>query len=150
MTAQETTEIPPTNSIKKLDHVNILTTDLPATISFYEKYLGLSAVPPPRDEDTSKGAWFMDDRGIPVIHVLTQPFDPFQTGIVATKEVGTVVNHLAFEGTEFDEVLGKMQRDGHDVRSLHVPFLGQKFIFFHDPNGVLIELNFRVSEPEAA
>jgi len=43
-----------------------------------------------------------------------------------------------------------MQRDGHDVRSLDVPFLGQKFIFFHDPNGVLVEVNFRYPKSEAA
>ena len=138
------------NTIKKLDHINILSTKLPETIRFYEKFLGVTATIPPGDNNLSKGAWFTDDRGIAIIHVVTAPFDPFQTGTAPTGEVGTVVNHFAVEGTNFDELLEMMRRDGLAVRTLDVPFLGQRFIFFHDPNGVLIEVNFRIPTTDPA
>ena len=50
----------------RLEHCNIRSFDLAATIRFYEQVIGLRAGPVP---GMNRGAWLYDDSGVAVVHV---------------------------------------------------------------------------------
>jgi len=57
--------------ITRMDHFNILTDDLPATLAFYEEHLNLK--PGARPPFTFPGAWLYADGGKgkdPILHVV--------------------------------------------------------------------------------
>ncbi len=125
-------------TIARIDHVNISTTDLAATIGFYRDMLGLTPTPPP-GMDPALNSWMVDDAGNALIHVNTRE---------AGEEPGPI-NHVAFACTGYDDYLSRLRGAGHELREIDMrDIAGVRQIFVLSPEGARVELNFR--EPPAS
>jgi len=140
----------------RLEHNNVRTLDLEATIAFYENIVGLKVGEFPGAP--GQGAWLYDDEGTPVIHIVA--IDPAhaeralatineRTGeSVETLDQGMVhgsgaIDHIAFGCTDYALVRARIDEHGLPFRLNEVASMSIRQIFVHDPSGILIELNFR-------
>lgn len=120
-------------TISRIDHVNISTSDLAATVAFFRDMLGLAPSPPP-GMDPAWNSWMLDDAGNALVHVNTRP---------AGMEPGPI-NHVAFACSGYDAHLARLHGAGYqcsenDLRAV----AGVRQIFVIGPEGARIELNFR-------
>ncbi len=129
--------------ITRMDHFNIITDDLPATLAFYEEHLNLK--PGARPPFNFPGAWLYADGGKgkdPILHV------------VAGKDrkllVKGVIDHMAFYGTGLAATVAKLKAKGIDYELRRLPEYGTWQLFFHDPNNAKVEIDFDAKEPEPA
>ena len=140
----------------KLDHCNIRTFDLDATVEFYTNVVDLrdGDFPGPR----TFGAWLYDSTDRPILHVISiDPKDPEvalgrirerigslggSLDIEDMKGTGTI-DHIAFECSDYDAMEAKLKKRGLKYTSSDVPSIKLRQLFVNDPNGVTLELNFR-------
>jgi len=132
--------------IEKIDHVNIRTSDVAATSSFFESVLGMSVSPTPGQPDLTKSAWICDAEGRAAVH-LTGPeiFYPWEdkANPPSPNAPGTGrIHHVAFSCTGYAEMLARLTETGVAYTSNEVPQAGLRQFFVADPNAVLLELNF--------
>ncbi len=124
--------------IARMDHFTILTTDTEATVAFYREALGFE--PGPRPAFSFPGAWLYND-GKAILHVVERNAIP---------DGGGVLDHMAFWGTDLPGALARLDalRIKYDLRRLpaggHLGGLWQ--LFFHDPNGARVEIDFAAEE----
>ena len=122
-----------------MEHFTILTADLDSTVAFYADLLGLEIGPrPPFD---FPGAWLYCG-GRAVLHVVAGRALPEpRTGII---------DHMAFAATDLAQTVERLKARGigYDLRRLVGNGLWQ--MFFLDPNGAKVELDFPASEPAPA
>jgi catechol 2,3-dioxygenase-like lactoylglutathione lyase family enzyme len=116
----------------RLDHATINTVDLTASVSFYRHYLGLS--PGWRPAVSIGGAWLYPEGGdYPIVH------------LIARKESlpkGGMFDHIAFRSKDLRGYLRKLKSAGAWHAATPVPGTKLVQVHHHDPNGVLIEVNF--------
>ena len=114
-----------------LDHINIETTDLDASVRFYEEVLGLK--PGWRPAFDVPGAWlYVDDQ--PVIHlVVRETVNEGPTG---------AIHHVALKAQGLEGTTDRLERFGITYSKTVVPDLSVTQLFVDDPNGVKLELNF--------
>lgn len=122
--------------LTQLNHVTVRTQDMEGTKDFYEKVLGLKAGwRPPL---AFPGYWLYCGEQ-PVVHLVP---DSGAIGAGANGEHTGNFDHVAFLGQDF----GKMRRHftslGIRFEDRDPPGAGVQQIFFPDPNGVMIEINF--------
>lgn len=129
--------------ITRMDHFNILTDDLAATLAFYEEFLNLK--PGARPPFKFPGAWLYADGGRgkdPILHV------------VAGKDrrilVKGVIDHMAFYGEGLGETVAKLKAKGIAYELRQLPEYGTWQLFFHDPNNAKVEIDFDAREPAPA
>lgn len=129
--------------VSRMDHFNIITDDLPATLAFYEEHLNLK--PGARPPFNFPGAWLYADGGRgkdPILHV------------VAGKDrkllVKGVIDHMAFYGTGLAESVARLKAKGIDYELRRLPEYGTWQLFFHDPNNAKVEIDFDAREPAPA
>lgn len=140
----------------RLDHCNIRTLDLPATIGFYSDVLDLKPSFFPGSSD--RGAWLHDSTDRPVIHlVAVDPADPAGSiaairgmrgedggGFEPTMLRGSgAIDHIAFECTDYEAMEGRLQALDLRYTANEVESIGLRQLFVSDPNGITVELNFR-------
>lgn len=132
-------------SVLALDHVNIRTTDLPATVAFFRDVLQLRADVAPGAASIDRGCWIYDPADRPIVHIgpidAAYPSDavyPFRP----TRGSGAV-HHVALECADFDDVVARLTAHGHDYTVSHIPQIGLRQLFVAEHNGILLELNFR-------
>jgi catechol 2,3-dioxygenase-like lactoylglutathione lyase family enzyme len=129
--------------ITRMDHFNILTDDLPATLAFYEEHLNLK--PGARPPFTFSGAWLYADGGKgkdPILHVVA--------GKQKKDLVRGVIDHMAFFGTGLAETVTKLKAKGIAYELRKLPAYGTWQLFFFDPNGAKVEIDFDAAEPAPA
>jgi catechol 2,3-dioxygenase-like lactoylglutathione lyase family enzyme len=51
------------------------------------------------------------------------------------------VDHVAFNGDDYDEAASRLERHGVEAKRNTVPEVGLRQLFVEDPNGVKIEIN---------
>jgi catechol 2,3-dioxygenase-like lactoylglutathione lyase family enzyme len=125
-------------SVGVLDHFNIRTRNLGATVRFYEDILGLEKGP--RPNFAFPGAWMYSD-GRAVVHLVDiSPTDEPQ------KPDSGVVHHVAFVSSGFRDMKQRLQGKGVAFEAREVPGGDLWQIFVTDPNGVLIELNYETAK----
>jgi len=129
-------------SVGVLDHFNIRTRKLAETVRFYEDVLGLENGP--RPNFAFPGAW-MYSEGKPVVHLV----DISPTGEAQKPDSG-VVHHVAFASSGFDGMRQRLSSKGMKFDSRQVPGGELWQIFVHDPNGVMIELNYEAAKEQGA
>ena len=121
-----------------LDHFNIRTRNLDATVRFYEDVLGLKKGP--RPNFAFPGAWLYSE-GKAVVHLVDiSPSDEAQ------KPDSGVVHHVAFVSSGFKGMKKHLQTKGFEFESREVPGDDLWQIFVRDPNGVMIELNYETAK----
>ena len=114
-----------------LDHWNIYSKDLEATVRFYERYVGL------RDGERPPfpfpGAWlYAGDKAI--LHIVSE------TG---RKDHGSgAIDHVAINCADIRGTLDQIKKDKVKFEVRKVPARPLQQVFIHDPDGVMIELNF--------
>jgi len=126
-------------AIRTLDHVNIHTPRVAETLRFYGDLLGMRAAPPPGSDDMARGAWIYDPEGRPVVHVVSSEL---VEGSVAGEGSGRV-HHVAFECSDYDAMRADLEARDAVEQLNEVAEIGLRQIFVRDPNGILLELNFR-------
>lgn len=118
-------------SVTGVDHVNLETPQLDASVAFYQEVLGLElGWRPPFDVP---GAWlYAGDR--PVIHLVLRHDAP--------QAKDRPVNHFAFQTTGLASLKERLTARGLDFEETTVPGTKIVQIFFRDPNNVGVECSF--------
>jgi catechol 2,3-dioxygenase-like lactoylglutathione lyase family enzyme len=127
--------------VEALDHVNIITADVEASVRFYARLLGLEPRDGPPPLTHANARWMHDKGGRPILHINSldcpRAFDrevnPGPTG---------AMHHVALRCSGYQEVQARLDAAGLDYRVNEVPAVGLRQIFVLDPNAVLLELNF--------
>ena len=113
----------------QLDHVNIRTNDLDATVSFYRDIVGLD--PGPRPNFSFGGAWLYDE-GRPIVHIVlaSEPVAPPQGPL----------DHVAFRAEDLSVVMARLDAKRIDYTVRDLPDGRGRQCFLKDPNGVRVEI----------
>ena len=125
-----------------LDHVNIQTVKLDETVAFYRDVLELRAGDPPPPLEPARVQWMFDPDGGAIFH-LSSPGALNAIGDINIREDTGAVHHVALACKGHDAMIARLDRLGLEHRENHVVAIDLKQIFVRDPNGVLLELNYR-------
>jgi catechol 2,3-dioxygenase-like lactoylglutathione lyase family enzyme len=130
-------------AVAGMNHFTVLTDDLEATLAFYGEHLGLA--PGARPPFAFPGAWLYADGGRgqdPILHVVA--------GQAKKDLVKGVIDHMAFSGTGLAGTVAKLRARGIAYELRRLPAYGTWQLFFHDPNGAKIEIDFDPAEAAPA
>jgi catechol 2,3-dioxygenase-like lactoylglutathione lyase family enzyme len=125
-----------------LDHINIQTVNLAETVAFYRDVLDLRAGDPPPPLDPAKVQWMFAGEGRAIFH-LSGPGALVAIGDINSSGDTGAVHHVALACKSHDAMVEKLDRMGIEHRRNHVAAIDLKQIFVRDPNGILLELNYR-------
>lgn len=145
--------------VGRLDHYSIRTPDIEASRRFYTEVMGFTAGFRPPFK--FPGLWLYNGAQYPettgVVHIIgIDPDDP--QGLkdyLGDRDPDTLqgtgtVDHMAFTATGLGDMRVRLQRHGIAFRERTVPSLGIHQLFFEDPSGVTLELNYPAAEAAAA
>nr|WP_047166617.1 VOC family protein [Sphingomonas sp. Y57] len=139
----------------RLEHCNIRSFDLAATIRFYEDVIGLRAGSVP---GMKRGAWLYDESDVAVVHVIDLSSPNREASLAEMRgrlgelagplapdrmKGGGAVDHIAFRCTDYDAMIARLEAHGLPYRTFDVPAYRLRQIFVNDPSDVTLELNFR-------
>ena len=130
------------------DHYLLFTKDLEKTVDWYSKVLDIKPGPTP-DFDVPVHWLYLG--GHPIIHAAERsPDNEIESYIGKVdyqQETGSgLIDHIAFNSTGLTKMLAKLDSLGVDYTERRVDTNSRYQIFFFDPNGVKIELDFQASE----
>lgn len=145
--------------VGRLDHYSIRTQDVEASRRFYTEVMEFQiGFRPPFD---FPGLWLYNGAPYPescgVVHIIG--IDPNDTqglkAYLGDRDVSSLngtgsVDHMAFAASGLADMRARLKRLGVACRERSVPTLGLHQVFFEDPSGVTIELNFPAAEPQVA
>jgi len=121
-----------------MNHFTILTDDVPGTVRFYSTLLGLRDGPrPPFD---FPGAWLYSESS-PILHVIG--------GRSRSDLKPGVIDHMAFSAVGLADTLAKLTAYGIQHTCRRQTGSGPWQVFFFDPNGARVELDFAAEEEPA-
>jgi catechol 2,3-dioxygenase-like lactoylglutathione lyase family enzyme len=124
-------------TVKAMDHFTVLAADLDATREFYRSILGLEeGYRPPFG---FPGAWLYAG-GRPILHVIA--------GQALPKDPAGVLDHMAFSAAGLKETIERLNERAmeYDLRRQAESNTWQ--LFFFDPSGAKVELDFSAEEPD--
>ena len=125
-------------AVTAMNHFTVLTDDVEATVRFYRDVVGLAqGARPPLG---FPGAWLYTGNQA-VLHVVG--------GRQRSELRAGVIDHMAFSATGLKDVVGKLKQRGVRYELRQQGETGAWQLFFHDPNGAKVELDFTKDEPEA-
>ncbi len=126
-------------TVKAMDHFTVLTDDLAATRSFYGELLGLKeGYRPPLG---FPGVWLYAGKRA-VLHVIA--------GRALPADPAGVLDHMAFGAKGLEATLGKLKARGLAYQLRRQAESKTWQLFFHDPSGAKVELDFAPDEPGPA
>ena len=120
-------------AITGLDHVNIRTTDLAATRSFFTEVLGLKVGWRP---DFPFGGSWLYAGGRDVVHLV-------EVAKAGAASKGSSLDHFAFTIDDYEDVQRRLEAAGIAFEPAVSPNGGIRQMFITELNGVTIELNWR-------
>ncbi|MCC6196009.1 MAG: VOC family protein [Burkholderiales bacterium] len=122
-------------TVSAMNHFTILTDDVPRTVEFYRRLLGLTDGP--RPAFGFPGAWLYAG-GQPILHVIGgRARDELRAG---------VIDHMAFTAHGLSDTLATLVAYNIEHVCSQQPGSGTWQVFFHDPNGARVELDFAPGE----
>jgi catechol 2,3-dioxygenase-like lactoylglutathione lyase family enzyme len=126
-------------AVTAMNHFTILTDDIAGTVRFYATHLGL--VDGPRPAFAVPGAWlYCGDT--PILHIVGgRPRDDLRAG---------VIDHMAFSAENLSDTLARLTAHGIQHTCRRQVGSGVWQVFFFDPNGARVELDFAADEPRHA
>jgi catechol 2,3-dioxygenase-like lactoylglutathione lyase family enzyme len=119
-----------------MNHFTILTNDLDKTLEFYNDLLGL--VPGDRPPLPFPGAWLYAGEQA-VLHVIA--------GRQLPANAAGVIDHMAFSAENLIETVNKLEARGLEYALRQVTPKDPWQLFFHDPSGAKVELDYPSDEP---
>ncbi len=121
--------------VSSMNHFTILTDDVPRTVRFYGELLGLDDGE--RPPFAFPGAWLYAG-GRPILHVIGgKTREDLRSG---------VIDHMAFSAHGLRDTVAKLRTRGIDYDLRRLVGRGQWQLFFRDPNGARVELDFAAEE----
>ena len=123
-------------TIAGMNHFTILTDDVAATVAFYRDLLGLTEGP--RPGFAFPGAWLYADSH-PILHLVG--------GRARSELKAGVIDHMAFSATGLAATLAALDAKSVEYQCRRQTGSGVWQVFFHDPNGAKVELDFAPEEP---
>ena len=128
--------------VAALDHINIIADSLEDTAQFYAEVLGLERgdAPPPMTPQTA--IWMLDSESRPIIHINARDCPRFFDRPVEAGSATGAVHHVALKCSGYDAVLERLDARGAQYQRNLAEAINLRQIFTHDPNNVLLELNF--------
>ncbi len=128
-------------AVSAMNHFTILTDNLEATLLFYKEHLDFS--PGARPPFKFPGAWLYAAGGNdPILHVIA--------GRERKDLVKGVLDHMAFTAQDLTGVVAKLKARGIEYELRRLPAYGTWQLFFMDPNGAKVELDFDPAEQAPA
>ena len=136
--------------IRRLDHVNFITHDMPATINFYCNVIGLVQKKGIADKSCF---FYIKNQDIPILHVLDvqepkyhpnfKRFAHLEEDNDGKFSTGSL-DHIAllFDENDYDAMLAKLDQLNLSYQTYCYQEMPLKQIWLLDPNGVRIELGF--------
>ena len=121
-------------AIQGMNHFNVLTDDVEATRRFYVNILGLSVGPRP---PFSFGGIWLYAGGQPILHISEHPMP---------KERAGVIDHIAFSCSGLRQMCATLDRNAIPYNLTKQMQTGIWQVFFHDPMGAKVELDFDPAE----
>jgi catechol 2,3-dioxygenase-like lactoylglutathione lyase family enzyme len=130
-------------ALTSIQHLLVLTDDIDGTRDFYRDVLGLEEGRRPPLE--FPGYWLYA-QGVPCVHVADRDiYNAHAASLGLAPSEGRrgsgVVDHVAFNASDYHEVTARLERHGIDAVQNTVPGIGMRQLFVSDPNGVRIEIN---------
>jgi catechol 2,3-dioxygenase-like lactoylglutathione lyase family enzyme len=136
--------------LTKMEHFLVLTADIDGTRDFYCRVLGMTdGFRPPLG---FPGYWlYLGDTAC--IHVAEwETYTAHSKSVdipVSVPADGTgSVDHIAFNATDYDELLASLDRNGVKAQRNIANPNGLRQVFLLDPNGVKIEVNIWEKRPQ--
>jgi catechol 2,3-dioxygenase-like lactoylglutathione lyase family enzyme len=130
--------------VQVLEHVTIRCAQLKRTRDFYVDLMGLTEGD--RPAFPFRGHWLYLG-GIPVVHLVEASDSAGAWGrdiVIPKAEDGTgSFDHVAFRGDDFLAMRKRLQSAGVAFKERVVPGGQLSQLFVPDPEGVLVEINFR-------
>ena len=124
--------------VHAMNHFTILTDDVDRTIAFYREHLGLE--PGARPDLGFPGAWLYAE-GAAILHVVGgRKREELKPG---------VIDHMAFSARGLTARLTQLDAAGVHYACRRQVGSGVWQVFFFDPNGARVELDFDPSERAA-
>jgi catechol 2,3-dioxygenase-like lactoylglutathione lyase family enzyme len=122
-------------AVAGMNHFTILTDDVDNTVRFYADLLGLEAGRRPKFN--FPGAWLYAG-GQPILHVIGgRPKSELKPG---------VIDHMAFSGKDLAATLSVLKAHAVKYECRQQADTGLWQVFFLDPNGAKVELDFAANE----
>jgi catechol-2,3-dioxygenase len=123
-------------TILRPDHFTVLTDNLDGTEAFYKKILGFTVGPRPNFK--FPGVWLYANDAA-VLHLVRIEDMP-------TPRNG-VLDHMAFRGEDINSLLDRLTGAELDYRLVRTPDPWVQWqVFFNDPNGAKVEVDFDGNE----
>ncbi len=120
-----------------MNHFTILTDDVPRTVEFYRDILGLTAGD--RPPLNFPGAWLYTG-GQAIVHVVG--------GRDRAELKGGVIDHMAFSAQGLADTLALLASRNIEHTCRKQAGSGTWQVFFFDPNGARVELDFHADETD--
>ena len=122
-------------AVSGMNHFTVLTDDVPRTVEFYGRLLGLRDGP--RPNLGFPGAWlYADDAAI--LHVVGgKSREQLRPG---------VIDHMAFSAQDLADTIATLTVYGIEHTCRQQVGTGFWQVFFFDPNGARVELDFAADE----
>lgn len=138
--------------IKSLDHVNFITQDMPATIEFYTKIIGLIHGPSLANASSGMEYFYISGTKQAVLHVgdasvkrQSTRFKQYAKIPVNNNESATgLLDHfcLIFDFADYEAMIDKLTENHLAYETYCAPDNHIKQIWLLDPNNIRVELTF--------
>lgn len=125
--------MPASIEVGRFNHAALNSTDVGASIRFYCDVLGFQEVP--RPSFSFAGSWLYADGLGMMLHLIND-----ERFVPSPQRDNTRQHHLAFRVHDVADTLEKLFEHGIEVIQRTLPDHGYRQLFFHDPDGNLIEL----------
>jgi len=123
-------------AVTAMNHFTVLTDDVEATVRFYRDVVGLAQGP--RPPLGFPGAWLYTGNQA-VLHVVG--------GRQRSELRAGVIDHMAFSASGLRDAIATLDAKGIAYQCRQQVGSGVWQVFFHDPSGAKVELDFAPEEP---
>lgn len=130
-------------ALEALEHCTIQCADLAATRDFYRDVLGLREGF--RPAFGFAGHWLYLGE-VPVVHLVGADGALKENRGRPTGDHTGAFDHVAFRGKDASATIARLKAKGIAFRESQVRDIGLHQVFVRDPNGVMVEMNFRDGE----
>lgn len=127
-------------ALEALDHYTVSCKDLVATRDFYRDVLGLEEGF--RPNLGFAGHWlYCGD--VPVVHLLMRDGAALENRNAEQGGDTGSLDHIAFRGRDVQAMIARLKAGNIPFRESRIADIGLHQLFVRDPNGIMVEMNFR-------